>query len=221
MVKDILEIDSVIKYYDLKNILSDVYLKCETGEIIGLLGRNGSGKSTLLKIIFGIEKAENKFIRINYKVLKSSKEQFKNLSYLNQHSFIPNHFSVSKAINLSLNNRKKKEFYDDETIIGLRNKNIHQLSTGELRYLETKIVLFNESKFCLLDEPLSGLSPILADKVSDLIKKYSSHKGIIITDHDYSTVLKISSKIFLLKNGKTIPITNHNLLIDHGYLINL
>jgi len=54
MTKNILEVDSVQKQYDGKIIVSDVYLKCETTDIIGVLGRNGSGKSTLLKIIFGI-----------------------------------------------------------------------------------------------------------------------------------------------------------------------
>jgi ABC-type multidrug transport system ATPase subunit len=53
-------VDSVQKKYDIQSILSDVYLKCETNDIIGLLGRNGSGKSTLLKIIFGIENADFK-----------------------------------------------------------------------------------------------------------------------------------------------------------------
>jgi ABC-type siderophore export system fused ATPase/permease subunit len=57
--KHILEVDSAERY-DIQSILSDVYLKCETNDIIGLLGRNGSGKSTLLKIIFGIENADFK-----------------------------------------------------------------------------------------------------------------------------------------------------------------
>lgn len=221
MVKNVLEIDSIQKKYDLKNVLSDIYLKCETGEIIGVLGRNGSGKSTLLKIIFGIENADNKFIRLDDKVLKSAKDLFNNLSYLNQESFIPNHFSVNKAIKLSVSKGKKKAFYNDETIQRLSNKSVFQLSTGELRYLEIKIILCNDSKFCLLDEPLSGLSPILSDKVCDLIKQYSVSKGIIITDHNYTQVLKISDRIILLKDGKTIPITDHNLLVDYGYVLNL
>ena len=70
MNKHVLEIDSVQKKFDYKSILSDVYLKCETGEIIGLLGRNGSGKSTLLKIISGILDADFKFVRI-YEVIKN------------------------------------------------------------------------------------------------------------------------------------------------------
>ena len=47
----LLEIDSVIKSYDDRPVLTDIYLKCETGDIIGMFGRNGSGKSTLLKIL--------------------------------------------------------------------------------------------------------------------------------------------------------------------------
>ena len=60
MDKHILEVDSVQKQYDNTTIVSGVYLKCETGNIIGLLGRNGSGKSTLLKIVFGIISADYK-----------------------------------------------------------------------------------------------------------------------------------------------------------------
>jgi ABC-type multidrug transport system ATPase subunit len=83
-------------------IISDVYLKCETSEIIGLLGRNGSGKSTLLRIIFGILSAQNKCIRIDGYVKNKPSEILKEISYLHQEQFIPNHFSVKKAISLSI-----------------------------------------------------------------------------------------------------------------------
>lgn len=221
MVKNILEIDSIIKKFGGDNILSDIYLKCETGEIVGVLGRNGSGKTTLFKIIYGIEGAENKFIKLDKKILNTEKLIFKNISYLSQEHFIPKQFSVSKAIYLSVDNSRVKEFYDDEDIGCLKSKLIRELSTGELRYLETKIVLFNNSKFCLLDEPFSGLSPILVEKIEHLISKYSHTKGIIITDHNYESIMKISTKLILLKNGKTINISNRNELIEHGYLLNI
>ena len=76
MRKHLLEVDSVQKSFDTKSILSDVYLKCETTDIIGLLGRNGSGKSTLLKIIFGIEKADFKFVRIDGVVKSKTTDLF-------------------------------------------------------------------------------------------------------------------------------------------------
>src|SRR5690606_20497228 len=101
-MKHILEADSIQKYFDHKLVVSDVYLKCETGDIIGLLGRNGSGKSTLLKIIFGMVAADNKFVRIDGKLKRNTAELLKEISYLPQENFIPKHFSVQKAIQLSI-----------------------------------------------------------------------------------------------------------------------
>ena len=73
-------------------MISNVYLKYKTGEIIGLLGKNGSGKSTLLKIIFGILSADNKFVRVNGKVLFKTNDLLNEISYLPQEDFIQAHF---------------------------------------------------------------------------------------------------------------------------------
>lgn len=218
MNKHVLEIDSVQKKFDYKSILSDVYLKCETGEIIGLLGRNGSGKSTLLKIIFGILEADFKFVRIDGVVKNRTSDLFKDISYLSQDNFIPNSFSVKKAIELSIDSQKIKSFYDDEMIKSITDKKINHLSGGELRYLEIKLILLNPSKFVLLDEPYNGLSPIMIEKVNQLIIANSLKKGIIITDHNYENVIKISSKLVLVKEGKTFTIKDKNELIYNGYL---
>jgi ABC-type lipopolysaccharide export system ATPase subunit len=214
-------IDSINKSFGDKKVLSDIYLECKTGEIIGVLGRNGSGKTTLFKIIYGLEDAENKFIKLNGTVLNTEKLILNNISFLNQSSFIPISFSVKKSIHLSIEDSKLKEFYNDDNINLIRGKQISQISTGELRYLEVKIILFNISKFCLLDEPFSGLSPINIEKISNLITDNSKRKGIIISDHNYRQILKISSKVVLLKNGKTNSIKNFNELVEHNYILNL
>jgi ABC-type multidrug transport system ATPase subunit len=99
----------VHKKYDIQSILSDVYLKCETNDIIGLLGRNGSGKSTLLKIIFGIENADFKFVRIDEVVKTKTSDLFNEISYLSD-NFIPNQLSVKKAISLSINGEHVYDF---------------------------------------------------------------------------------------------------------------
>ena len=218
MNKHVLEIDSVQKKFDYKSILSDVYLKCETGEIIGLLGRNGSGKSTLLKIIFGILDADFKFVRIDGVIKNKTSDLFKEISYLSQDNFIPNSFSVKKAIELSIDSQKIESFYDDEMIKSITHKKINHLSGGELRYLEIKLILLNPSKFVLLDEPYNGLSPIMIEKINQLIIANSLKKGIIITDHNYENVIKISSKLVLMKEGKTFTIKDKNELIYNGYL---
>lgn len=218
MKKYTLEIDSVQKKFDYKSILSDVYLRCETNEIIGLLGRNGSGKSTLLKIIFGILEADFKFVRIDGVIKTKTTDFFKDISYLPQENFIPNSFSVKKAIDLSIEKEKIKIFNDDELIKSILNKKINHLSGGELRYLEIRLILFNSSKFVLLDEPYNGLSPLMIVKINELIIQNKNQKGIIITDHNYENIIKISTKLILMKDGKTFNIKDKNELIDKGYL---
>jgi ABC-type multidrug transport system ATPase subunit len=216
--KNILEVDGIQKKYGERVILSDIYLKCETSEIIGLLGRNGSGKSTLLKIIFGVISAPNKCIRIDSVSKNNQNVLLNDISYLSQEQFIPNHLSVKKAVILSVDKQKIKFFYEDEFIQSILFKRINHLSGGELRYLEIKIVLFNASKFVLLDEPYNGLSPIMVDIVNELIKTNSYKKGIVITDHNYQNVIKISTQLILIKDGKTHYIKEKAELVDKGYL---
>lgn len=218
MTKNVLEVDSVQKQFEGKIILSDVYLKCETTDIIGLLGRNGSGKSTLLKIIFGIVSADFKFVRIDGMVKAKTSDLLNEISYLPQDNFIPNVFSVKKAIKLSIDRDKRSEFYADDMIQSMLDKTINHLSGGELRYLEIKLILFNPSNFVLLDEPYNGLSPLMIEQVNILILDNSRHKGIIITDHNYENVIKIATKLILMKEGKAHHLKSKNELIEKGYL---
>jgi ABC-type multidrug transport system ATPase subunit len=216
--KHLLEIDSVQKSFDNKNILSDVYLKCETKDVIGLLGRNGSGKSTLLKIIFGITSADFKFVRIDGSVKTKTKDLFDEISYLPQDNYIPNVFSIKKAVQLSVSKEKILEFCGDEIIGTMLDKKVSHLSGGELRYLEIKIILNNSSKFVLLDEPYNGLSPLMVEKVNELIAENSKTKGIIISDHNYENVIKVSNKLVLLKEGQAHHLIYKEELIEKGYL---
>ncbi|MET2986599.1 ATP-binding cassette domain-containing protein [Aureibaculum conchae] len=217
-MKSVLEADSIEKSYGHNTILSDVYLKCETGDIIGILGRNGCGKSTLLKIIYGVISAEHKFVRIDYQLRHKAYKYANEISYLPQDNFIPKHFNVSKAISLFLSKDKLSEFYDDSYIESIKNQKVKNLSGGELRYLEIKLILCSDSKFALLDEPYNGLSPVMINITNKLIVERAKHKGIILTDHNYINVLKISTQIYLIKDCSTKKLKNEKELIQYGYL---
>ncbi len=218
MTKSVLEVDSVQKQYNGKIIISDVYLKCETNDVVGILGRNGSGKSTLLKIIFGIEAADFKFVRVDGIVKANTSALINQISYLPQDNFIPNFLSIKKAIALSIAKDKIAHFSADDMIQSMLTKKIKHLSGGELRYLEIKLILYNDSKFVLLDEPYNGLSPIMIDKINKLIIEKASVKGIIITDHNYENVIKVSTKLALMKEGKMFHLKNKEELVERGYL---
>ncbi|MDI1256891.1 MAG: ATP-binding cassette domain-containing protein [Flavobacterium sp.] len=219
MKPHILEADSIQKRFGEKTVVSDIYLKCQTGEILGLLGRNGSGKSTLLKIIFGIVAADNKFIRIDGVVKQTTAALFGEVSYLHQDNFIPDNFWVQKAISLSVDKQKLADFYADEMITSIKNKKVSHLSGGEKRYLEIKLILFSDSKFALLDEPYNGLSPVMSEKVNTLIVANTTQKGMIITDHNYNNVIQIATKLILMKDGKAHHLKDKKELIEKGYLL--
>ena len=218
MKKHLLEIDSVQKNFGHQSIISDVYLKCETGDVIGILGRNGCGKSTLLKIIFGIVPADFKFIRIDGVVQLKPEALFQEISYLHQDSCIPKSLSVKTAVQLSISNEHLQDFYADEMIQNIRDKKIGHLSGGELRYLEIKLVIRNPSKFILLDEPYNGLSPLMAEKINQLILDNASQKGIIITDHNYQNVISVATQLTLMKEGKLHYLKDKMELVEKGYL---
>lgn len=217
-MKNTLEIDSINKSYNENIILSDIYLKCETNDIVGIFGRNGSGKSTLLKIIYGTLKAENKFIKLNNKAEEFPYKVKNGISSLPQENFIPEYFTVRKAISLSISKSKLSEFYNDEMISKVIDNKIATLSGGELKYLHLKIVLFNDSKFCLLDEPYNGISPIMIAKINKIIVEQSKQKGIIITDHNYNNMLEIITKIYLIKDRTGYLLKDKKELIKYGYL---
>jgi ABC-type lipopolysaccharide export system ATPase subunit len=219
MAHHTLQVDSVIKTFDNKVILSNIFLICKTGEIVGVFGRNGTGKSTLLKIIFGIEKSENKFIKVDDAVLDISFLNKNQISYLPQDNFIPKHLFVKKAIFLFVNHNEIEQFFNDKIIDLIKYKKISVLSGGELRYLEIKLILYSKTKFSLLDEPFKGLSPLLIEKTKELIKSVAKNKGIFITDHDYSNVLEIVTKSYIITNRKSILLNNDRELIEYGYLL--
>jgi ABC-type multidrug transport system ATPase subunit len=216
----LLEVDSITKAFGEKKIISDVFLKCKIGEIIGVFGRNGSGKSTLLKIIYGTLIAENKFIRLNNNVITQAYKIENGISYLPQNNFIPYNFSVKKVIALTIKKSRIEEFYEDPMINKIKNLITRELSGGELKYLQIKLILFNDAKFCLLDEPYSGVSPIVAELINKQIVEHSKEKGIIITDHNYLYIIEIATKIYHLKNGVGKFLNNKEELIEYGYLKN-
>ncbi|RYJ39371.1 ABC transporter related protein [Flavobacterium anhuiense] len=220
MKKHVLKISGIQKSFNDKLLLSDIYLELQTGQIMGLFGRNGSGKSTLFKIIFGIVTDFDKSIFIDGISKHNSPTLICEISYLHQNQFVPNHFSVFKAIRLSIDKQKLDAFCDDGFLKSLFNQKVRNLSFGELRYLQVKLILFNQSKFVLLDEPFSGLSPKMIEIVFKLIKENSKEKGIFITDHHYEKVIEIATDLRMLKNGKLSIISKKAELIENGYLVN-
>jgi lipopolysaccharide export system ATP-binding protein len=213
---DLLEVDSVRKEFGTKQVLTDIAIKCRTGDIIGLLGRNGSGKSTLLKIVFGTLHTDYKFIRINNKVYNQPYTTSSNIVYLSQDNFLPKDLTVKQVVEAYSGNLD--DIKDDEVLSKVKNTKIRNLSGGESRYLEVKMILNIHSLFVLLDEPFNGISPLHVELIKKMITDASAKKGIILTDHDYRNVLDVANRYYLLFDGGLKPVRTKQDLIDWGYV---
>lgn len=216
-MKNKLEIDSILLKYNEHTVLKDIYLSCEKGSIIGLLGRNGCGKSSLLKIISGNLIPLSKSIRLDNKFLNDEYRSPNDMMYAPQFNYIPNHLRINRILS-DFNLDIKDLIKDFPEFAELGNIRFNKLSGGLKRILEIYIVLVSKTKFCLLDEPFSQIMPIHVEHLKNIITREKENKGIIITDHLYEHVKDISDEIYIINNGKTYQCKTENDLTEYGYL---
>jgi ABC-type multidrug transport system ATPase subunit len=129
-MSSLLEVDSIRKEFGTNQVLTDISLRCQTGDIIGLLGRNGSGKSTLLKIIFGTLHTDYKFIRINGSILSQPFKTKNTIAYLNQDNFLPKNLTVKQVVKIYSDDRDPMGILKDEVLSKVLNTEIRNLSGG-------------------------------------------------------------------------------------------
>jgi len=212
-----LKVDSVQLEFDGRKILQDIYLDCKQGEIIGLLGRNGSGKSSLLKVIFGTLAPSFKHVSINGQFIHKG-YHYNRIAYLPQHNYLPAGIKISKLSKMLVDEQRWEEFTELVIYKSHSEKTIDELSGGELRQIETLLILFSPADFILLDEPFTHISPVQSDGFKELLREIAKTKGIILTDHQYYNIIDVSDRLILLNNGYTKHITHPDELVTYGYL---
>jgi ABC-type multidrug transport system ATPase subunit len=215
---DRLQADSILKSFGSLDVLTDIFISCEMGEVVGLIGRNGSGKSTLLKILFGSLQADQKYVKANDQRITTLADSTKYMKYLPQENYLPKTIRIEKLLNVFDGSLEIEEFKSDPLVADLIKSKANQLSGGEKRLVEILLVLYSKASYLLLDEPFNGLSPIHKESIKNLIKSKANNKGIIVTDHDYRNVTEISDRIVLLHDGGTKNIKDVEELEFWGYL---
>jgi ABC-type multidrug transport system ATPase subunit len=213
-----LEIDSVQLTFEGRTILSNVFLKCETGDIVGILGRNGSGKSSLLKLIFGTLKADSQSVRVDgiytnqlYKIKKA-------VHYVPQDGLFMNYLTFKDLVKIFELGTKLDQMLKVEELRDNQNTKIGNMSGGVKKMVEILTLLYTDSEFTLLDEPFSYLSPVLVEKLIPHLIHQSESKGIIMTDHQYQTIWSTANKYYVLYEGNLREIFEIEELSKYGYI---
>ena len=215
-MKNTIEIDGVQLKLNDRRILSDIYMKCYTGEITGLLGLNGQGKTCLMNVIYGTLNAEYVSVRINGIGIKKPYKKPSIMTFLPQFNFIPDSLTL-KRICLDFNFAQSVFFGLFPEYEPFYNVPICKLSGGQRRLIEVYSIIQSKADFTLLDEPFTHLMPIQVEKIIKIIQEVKQHKGFIITDHLFDLVVELSDSLYLLRNGKIHKVQNTNDLEHFGY----
>lgn len=197
---DILEADSIWLEYNGKKILQSIYLKVETGKVTGLLGRNGTGKTSLLRMIFGILRGQNQSVRFNGNYISHPYLEKNLIRYLPQAPFAPPGLTVEKLCSLySVSFLEMISHFSD--LEKYKKERLWNLSGGNIRLIETLLILLSPVSFVLLDEPFTHLDPVIVEQLLMVIHEQKSKKGIILSDHFYRHILSASDNVYLIVPG--------------------
>ena len=206
------------KSYGPRQVVEDVSLSINSGQIVGLLGPNGAGKTTCFYMIVNLVNADQGAILIDDEDitdLPMHGRAKKGIGYLPQEASIFRKLTVANNIlailetrkELSLAQRKEKleSLLDEFHIQHIRDSLGMALSGGERRRVEIARALAADPAFILLDEPFAGVDPISVGDIKSIIKQLKNRGlGVLITDHSVRETLDICEKAYIVGNGHII-----------------
>jgi lipopolysaccharide export system ATP-binding protein len=214
----VLTASNLAKSYRGRDVVRDVSLQIESGQIVGLLGPNGAGKTTCFYMIVGIIPADRGMISIDGQDLTSLPmhgRARRGIGYLPQEASIFRKLSVADNLMIILESRadlkrrqrseKMEELLEEFHISHLRENTGMSLSGGERRRVEIARALATEPDFILLDEPFAGVDPISVNDIKQIISHLQARGiGILITDHNVRETLDICEKAYIVGEGHII-----------------
>lgn len=200
--------ENVSKKYMSKAALRDIDLQLDKGKIIGLIGENGSGKSTTLKLIAGLAYPTKGKITVNGNEV--NRQISRQVSYLSELDEYYNFYNVEKTIDFYAS--QFEDFNKERALEILRfmnldpNAKLKHLSKGNRGRLKIVLTLAREVPIILMDEPLSGLDPMVRDSIVKGLISYIDleNQVVIITTHEIKEIEAILDDVIAIKDGDII-----------------
>lgn len=223
----LLEAKDLSKTYGSRTVVKGVNLEVKRGEIVGLLGPNGAGKTTTFYMIVGIVAADRGTITFDNQDITDlpihQRAQY-GVGYLAQESSVfkkltveQNIMAILETLPLSRPEREKRlaALLQELNIAHLAKAKAYTLSGGERRRLEITRALVTNPSFILLDEPFSGIDPIVVADAQEIIKELKNKGlGILLTDHNVRETLAITDRAYLIAEGQILISGNAQELVN-------
>jgi lipopolysaccharide export system ATP-binding protein len=223
----ILLAEKLAKSYKGREVVKNVSLRIESGEVVGLLGPNGAGKTTTFYMVVGLVKPNSGNLTLDGRDIAQLPMHMRaklGIGYLPQEASVFRKLSVAdnvlailqtrKDLNNSQRQQKMEDLLDELHISHIRNNLGMSLSGGERRRAEIARALASEPNFILLDEPFAGVDPISVLDIQGIIKHLKERDiGVLITDHNVRETLKICERGYIMNAGEVISQGNPEFLL--------
>lgn len=200
-----INIQNLSKKYGKNEVLKDISLDFENGEVISVLGPNASGKTTMIKCILGLVIPNRGKINVNGQDIARHHSYRDDIGYMAQIARFPDNLRVKELINMIKDIRNKPA--NDLALIELFKlqdalpKKLKTLSGGTRQKVNAVVSLMFDTPILILDEPTVGFDPIARLRFKQYIKDQRD-KTIIITTHIISVVEELADKIVYILEGR-------------------
>ncbi|SCY81730.1 ABC transporter ATP-binding protein [Rhizobium sp. NFACC06-2] len=223
-----LELKSVGKRFGETEVLSDIDLSVERGEIICLVGRSGCGKSTLLRIVAGVETPDHGSVSLNGAVVAGPavfiEPEKRNIGFVFQDYALFPHLTVEQNVMFGLRSlskvearRRAAEMIEHVHLQELAKRYPHTLSGGEQQRVALARALAPQPGLLLMDEPFSNLDRGLRDSVREetlgLLRQLGT-TAIMVT-HDPEEALSAGDRVVLMQRGRIVQSGTGYEIHDH------
>src|SRR5215471_5796330 len=213
----VLAIHAVSKTYRGRTVVRDVSMEVKAGEIVGLLGPNGAGKTTTFYIVVGLVQPNVGKVCLDGVTLTPMpmhQRARQGIGYLPQEASIFRKMTVEENILAILEvlpysrlekTQRTEELLTEFNLTAVRRMKGYTLSGGERRRVELARLLASSPRFALLDEPFTGIDPIMVGEVQTLIFHLKKRGiGVLITDHRVRETLEITDRAYIMHEGRIL-----------------
>ncbi len=224
--KMILSAESITVGYSEIDILYDVFIHLNAGEIVSVIGPNGAGKSTLLKTIFGFLKPKTGKVVLNDEDItgwKPDRIVRKGISYVPQTENVFPSLTVQENLEMGAFIRtddysaRLREMYDLFPILKeRRHQKVGHLSGGQRQMVAMGRALMLDPQVLLLDEPSAGLAPLFVSMIFERIKEINSTGvAMILVEQNAKAALSMADRGYVLVTGRNVLDGEGRALLDN------
>jgi branched-chain amino acid transport system ATP-binding protein len=212
----IIDIEHLDAGYETGQVLFDVSLEIEKGEIVSLLGRNGAGKSTTMRCVAGAEPPyiQSGSIRVNGEDitdLETHKRTSKGIGYVPEERRVWPGLTITENIRMAINNvdnplNMEKVLSYFPRLQDLEDKAARNLSGGEQQMLAIARALALNPEIMLMDEPSEGLAPYIVRDVEEVIRTLNEEEGltIFLVEQNVVMAMDVSDRHYFIDQGQIV-----------------